>query len=288
MDLRQLRYFLAVADEGHFGRAANRLHIVQPALSMQIRALEESLGAQLFTRSSRRVELTWAGALFRVEAQRTIAQAEHAKRVVQQAARGELGRLRIGCSGSTTFAGIVARHIRAFHARYSKVEVELCETTGPLQEDDIVAGRLDVGYCPTYGGTFNPRLAVQLVGSWPYLVAINREHPLAAHKTIRAKSLLNEPFICIAGSHGNLGFARRVLGREPMAIRSAPSLLTSLTMMAGGLGFGLAPEPMRAVKIPGLAYRPLVGFGELFTLALLSRPDETSGAVNAFMKLTQR
>ena len=96
MDLRQLRYFLAVAQEGHFGRAANRLNIVQPALSMQIRALEESLGAQLFKRTSRRVELTEAGALFRIEAERTIAQAEHAKLVVQRAARGELGSIRIG------------------------------------------------------------------------------------------------------------------------------------------------------------------------------------------------
>ena len=96
MDLRHLRYFLAVAEEGHFGRAAQRLHIVQSALSMQIRSLEEELGGPLFLRTSRRVELTEAGALLRAEAQRTLDQAAHAQQVVQRSLRGEMGTVRIG------------------------------------------------------------------------------------------------------------------------------------------------------------------------------------------------
>src|ERR1700722_17537746 len=105
MDLRHLRYFLAVAEEGHFGRAAERLHIVQPALSMQIKALEGELGTPLFTRTSRRVELTQAGALLRVEAERTLAQAARAKAIVQRAARGEVGHLRIAYTGGAAFSG---------------------------------------------------------------------------------------------------------------------------------------------------------------------------------------
>jgi len=288
MDLRQLRYFLAVAQEGHFGRAANRLHIVQPALSMQIRALEESLGAQLFIRTSRRVELTEAGALFRVEAERTIAQAEHAKLVVQRAARGELGRIRIGfSSGVATFAGLLSRHIRGFHARYPQVEMELREIAIPLQMDDIVAGRLDLGYCPAYGDTFDPRLAVELLGSWPYLVAIGRDHPLAANKTIPAKSLMNEPVVYLAGTHGHVNLVRRVLGREPELSYRATNVLTALTMVAGGLGFALAAQPLSEMRIPGVVYRPLAGFGQRYTLAVLSRSDETSGVVNAFLKLVR-
>ena len=288
MDLRQLRYFLAVAQEGHFGRAANRLHIVQPALSMQIRALEESLGAQLFKRTSRRVELTEAGALFRIEAERTIAQAEHAKLVVQRAARGELGSIRIGfSSGVATFAGLLSRHIRGFHARYPQVEMVLREIAVPLQMDDIVAGRLDLGYCPAYDDTFDPRLAVEFVGSWPYLVAIGRDHPLAANETIPAKSLTNEPVVYLSGTHGHADVVRRVLGREPEVIYRASSVLTALTMVAGGLGFALAGQPLSEMRIPGVVYRPLAGFAQRYTLAVLSRSGETSGVVNAFLKLVR-
>jgi DNA-binding transcriptional LysR family regulator len=287
MDLRQLRYFLAVAQEAHFGRAANRLHIVQPALSMQIRALEESLGVQLFKRTSRRVELTEAGGLFRIEAERTIAQAEHAKLVVQRAARGELGRIRIGFSSGATFAGLLSRHIRWFHARYPKVEMDLREAAVTLQVDDIVAGRLDLGYCPAYGGTFDPRVAVEFVGSWPHLVAIGRDHPLAANETIPAKSLVNEPVVYLSGAQGYVDLVRRVLGREPEVIYRASSVLTGLTMVAGGLGFALAAQPLSEMRIPGVAYRPLAGFGQQYTLAMLSRADETSGVVNAFLKLVR-
>ena len=121
MDLRHLRYFLAVAKEGHFGRAAERLHIVQPALSMQVRALETELGVTLFERTSRRVLLTEAGALFRVEAERTVQQAARAKDVAQRAGRGEVGSVRIGFVASAAFAGKVAADLSALRLRYPAV-----------------------------------------------------------------------------------------------------------------------------------------------------------------------
>jgi DNA-binding transcriptional LysR family regulator len=255
---------------------------------MQIRALEESLGAQLFIRTSRRVELTEAGALFRVEAERTITQAEHAKLVVQRAARGELGSIRIGfSSGAATFAGLLSRHIRRFHARYPQVEMELREIAVPFQMDDIVAGRLDLGYCPVYGDTFDPRLAVELLRSWPYLVAIRRDHPLAANETIPAKSLMNEPVVYLAGTHGHVNLVGRVLGREPVLSYRATNVLAALTMVASGLGFAIAGQPLSEMRIPGVVYRPLAGFGQRYTLAVLSRSDETSGVVNAFLKLVR-
>jgi DNA-binding transcriptional LysR family regulator len=287
MDLRQLRYFLAVAEEAHFGRAANRLHIVQPALSMQIRALEESLGAQLFKRTSRRVELTEAGVLFRVEAQRTIAQAEHATLVVQRAARGELGSIRIGFSTSATYGGLLSKHLRWFHARYPQVQMDLREIDGALQMEDLVAGRLDLGYCPFYGGTLDPRLAMEFLGSWPFFVAIGRDHPLAANKTIPAKSLTNEPVVYLSGGHGHVDLVRRVLGRDPEVAYRAASVLTALTLVAGGLGFGIATQPLTEMRIPGIAYRLLTGFDQRSTLAVLSRSGETSGVVNAFLKLAR-
>ena len=105
MDLRHLRYFLAVAQEGHFGRAAEKLNIVPPALSMQIKALEEELGGPLFIRTSRKVELTEAGKLLQTEAQRTLEQAEHARLTVQRSMRGETGLVRVGFAGNAVFSG---------------------------------------------------------------------------------------------------------------------------------------------------------------------------------------
>ena len=292
MDLKQLRYFLAVAEESHFGRAAQRLHIVQPALSMQIRALEESLGTSLFKRTSRRVELTEAGALLRVEAERTIAQAEHAMRVVQRAARGETGRIRIGFAGVAAFAGagVLSRHIRLFHARHPQVEMELSEMPTGVQAEDIVNGRLDLGYTAASGDTFDSRLAVELVGSWPWLVALCREHPLAANETISTKSLRNESFMTYqtGGDEAvSLKVLRRLLGREPQVTHRVSTVLSGLAIVAGGLALAFVPEPLSQMRIPGLTFRPLADFVPPARLVLLSRADETSGAIKAYLKFVR-
>jgi DNA-binding transcriptional LysR family regulator len=290
MDLKQLRYFLAVAEEGHFGRAAQRVHIVQPALSMQIRALEESLGTSLFKRTTRRVELTEAGSLFRVEADRAIAQVEHAKLVVQRAARGEIGSLRIGFAGNAAFAGVLSGNVRSFHARYPKVQIELREMAPLIQADEIAAGRMDLGYSPVFGGTLDSGLAVHPVGSWRWLIAIGREHPLATSASLAPKSLAKEPFIVYAAHGADVGqleHVRQVLGREPLVAHRAANTLTVLTMVAAGLGVALVPQPLSQVRISGLAYRPLTGFSQRSELVLLSRASETSGAVNAFLTLVR-
>lgn len=288
MDLKQLRYFLAVAEEGHFGRAAQRVHIVQPALSMQIQALEQGLGALLFERTTRRVKLTEAGALLRVEAQRAIAQVEHAKLVVQRAARGEIGNVRIGFAGNAALAGVLSGNIRSFHARYPNVQIALREMAPLLQAEEITAGRLDVGYSPAFGGTLNSGLAVDPVGSWLWLVAIAREHPLAANAALTPKSLRKEPFIVYA-SHGadvgQLEQVRQVLGREPQVAHRAANTLTVLTMVAAGLGVALVPQPISEVRLAGLTYRPLNGLSQRSDLVVLSRTGETSGAVNMFLTL---
>jgi DNA-binding transcriptional LysR family regulator len=167
MELRHLRYFLKVAEEGHFGRAAQRPHIVQPALSMQVRALEEELGTPLFTRTSRRVELTEAGVLFRVEAERTIRQAARAKDVAQRAARGEVGTVRIGFVGNAAFAGKLAADLRSSRFACPKVELQLSELPPLRQVEAVSLGELDVGYVPEFGYSREQELSVDLIASWP-------------------------------------------------------------------------------------------------------------------------
>jgi DNA-binding transcriptional LysR family regulator len=294
MDLKQLRYFLAVADEAHFGRAAQRLHIVQPALSMQIRALETSLGTSLFKRTSRRVELTEAGALLRIEAERAITQVEHAQLVVERAARGEIGVIRVGFSGYAAFTGggVVSRHICLFHARYPKVELQFSEIQPAAMVENIAAARLDLGYTiapPSF--TFDSGLAVDVVASWPWVVAISRRHPLAANETLSAKSLRCEPFIQYQRSVDDaawMDLLRRILGREPQIAYRVPTVLTAMAIVAGGLALGLAPaEALTQIRLPGLTFRPLADPPPQWRLVLLSRSDETAGAINAYLKLVR-
>ena len=163
MDLRHLRYFLSVAEEGHFGRAAKRLHIVQPALSMQIRALEAELGATLFERTSRRVLLTEAGTLFRIEAERTLQQAARAKEVAQRAGRGEVGSVRIGFVGNAAFAGKLASDVSSFRLAYPQVDLELTELAPLRQVEAIHSGQLDAGYVYEFRYAQERELAVDRV-----------------------------------------------------------------------------------------------------------------------------
>lgn len=291
MDLRHLRYFLAVAEEGHFGRAAQRLHIVQSALSMQIRALEEELGGPLFVRTSRRVELTEAGRLLRGEAERTLAQAEHAQRTVQRALRGEMGTVRIGFAGNAVFSGRLMSDVRAFHAAYPEAEVVLRELAPYLQVEAIQAGQLDIGYAPSHGGQIvDDSLCFERIGTWPLLVAMPDSHPLVDARPLQVSMLGAEPLIVYA-AHGAdenmLGGLRRALGREPKVHRTS-STLSVLALVAAGMGVALVPEPLLQVHIPGVAYRRLDGMEPQADLLLVSRNEETGGAVRAFLGIARQ
>ena len=290
MELRHLRYFLAVAEERHFGRAAQRLHIVQPALSMQIRSLEEELGATLFTRTSRRVELTEAGAVLRIEAERTIAQAERARSIVQRSARGEIGSVRIGFAGNAVFAGKLSGDLHKFHGAYPDVQLELREMAPLLQVEAIVAGQLDVSYCPALGSAATPQLRADQVGEWPWIVAIAKDHPLAGRKVLSSKLLVSEPFIAYAADGADAGLAsvlRELLGCEPNIVHRAANTLTVLALAAAGLGIALIPAPLETLTVPNIAYRRLSGCRLSSRLLLLSRVQETTGAVRAYLNLAR-
>ncbi|QEY72036.1 LysR substrate-binding domain-containing protein [Pseudomonas denitrificans (nom. rej.)] len=291
MDLRHLRYFLAVAEEGHFGRAAQRLHIVQSALSMQIRALEEELGGPLFLRTSRRVELTEAGRLLLGEAERTLAQAEHAQRTVQRAIRGEMGTVRIGFAGNAVFSGRLMRDVRAFNAAYPEAEVVLRELAPYHQVEAIQAGQLDVGYAPSHGGQISDSaLCFESIGEWPLLVAMPDTHPLASTDPLRV-SMLGAEALIVYAAHGAdefmLGGLRRALGREPKVHRTS-STLSVLALVAAGMGVALVPEPLMQVRIPGVVYRHLDDLQQPADLLLVSRNGEGGGAVRAFLGIARQ
>jgi DNA-binding transcriptional LysR family regulator len=291
MELRHLRYFLAVADAGHFGRAAEKLHIVQPALSMQIRSLEEELGTPLFTRTSRKVALTEAGELLVEEARRTLGQAERAKEIVQQSARGEIGSVRIGFSGNASFAGRLSGDLRSFHQHFPRVGITLMEASPQQQAEAILAGELDVGYCPTFDIEFHVDLRAERIATWPWVVAMSSDHPLAKRTAVGKAQLLDETFVVYAAHSAEiaqLDLLRHILGKEPKISHSVGNTLTVLTMVSAGLGLGLVPAPLTTVALPGLEYRSLTGVTRMADLVLIYRARETSGAVKTFLAHARR
>ncbi|EGD00627.1 LysR family transcriptional regulator [Burkholderia sp. TJI49] len=288
MDLRHLRYFLAVAEEGHFGRAAERLHIVQPALSVQIRALEDELGTALFVRSTRKVMLTDAGRLLVTEARRTLEQAERAKTLIQRAARGETGVVRIGFVGNAVATGRLSDDLIAFHAAWPGVALELHEMAPAAQQDAILAGRLDIGYCPAFGTAFDAKLSVRTVGSWAWQVVMSDRHPLAKRRTVPIAALMGEPFILYAADgddEGQLAVLRQVLGRAPRVAHKVSSTLSVLALTGAGLGVALAPAPLSRIAAPNVVYRKLGKGGPRSELVALSRIGAEWGAVERYLAM---
>ncbi|PXW34608.1 LysR family transcriptional regulator [Klebsiella oxytoca] len=290
MDLRHLRYFLAVAEEGHFGRAAQRLHIVQPALSMQIKALEEELGGPLFVRTSRKVELTEAGLLLQTEARRTLEQAEHTRLTVQRSIRGETGHVRVGFAGNAVFSGRLTNDLRAFRRTYPDAELVVSEVAPLLQADAILAGQLDVGYAPDHSKIHDSALMSEEVGLWHRQVAMADDNPLASQAYLTIAMLVEEPLIFydIHGADEPLYTAlTTIMGRAPHIAHCTTSTLSVLALAAAGQGLALVPDPLKDVSIPGLVYRPLDAPELSANLMLISRRKENNGAVRAFLKIAR-
>ncbi|KXU84040.1 LysR family transcriptional regulator [Paraburkholderia monticola] len=291
MDLRHLRYFLAVAEEGHFGRAARRLNIVQPALSMQIRALEEELGGPLFLRTSRRVELTEAGMLLREEARRTLDQAEHTRLTVQRSIRGETGNVRVGFAGNAVFSGKLINDLREFHRTYPDADLIVRELAPQLQANAVVAGQLDIGYTPDPGIACDDRLVYESIGAWRILVALPSDHELASKKRLTARMLTTAPLIVYAAQDADESLVhalRQVLDSPPKVTYQAANTLSVLALVASGLGLALVPAPIAQIALPGVVYKPLDLPGLSMDLMRISRVDESSGAVRAFLTLARQ
>lgn len=290
MDLRQMRYFVAVAEEAHFGRAAQRLHIVQPALSMQIRALEQEVGGSLFLRTSRRVELTEAGTLLLQEARRTLAQAERAKAIVQQSLRGEIGTVRVGFAGNAVLTGKLMDDLRAFHQRYPAAQLVLLELAPHVQGAAILAGDMDVGYSPSAGLALDAQLRAEKKGIWPLVVAMASDHPLARTPCVSITALAAEPLILYAMGEGgeDLAVLRQQVGSAANVVHRVSSTLSTLALAAAGWGLALVPASLEQVRIPNLVYRPLAEAGMATDLVLVSRVAETSGAVLAYLALARQ
>ena len=280
-----MRSFLVLAAEGSFRRAAEKLNIVQPALTLQMQTLEDELGSALFLRTSKGVELTTAGKAFQTHAAYTVEQAERARKAVQRAAWGQVGTVRIAFAGSAAVTGRLPLHLKLFQVRYPEVALELQELAPASQADAIEAGRLDLGYCHTHGSAYEFRLRTDVLASLPWLIAMSSDHPLAKEDVIQAELLREENFILFGREGDDVGqlmTLRRLLDREPQFTHVVENALTVLSLAAAGVGLALAPEPMSRVQMPNLVFRPLQQHAEPTNLVLLSRSEENVPAIVNF------
>lgn len=257
MELRLLRYFVTVAEELHFSRAALRLHMAQPPLSQQIRRLEEELGVQLLIRTKRHVELTEPGRQFLASAREILAQMDRAITQVQRTARGELGRITIGMSSSVAFEDTLPRVLREYRERYSGVSIALQEMSANEQLAALREGRIQIGFLRPPNQ--EPEIVITPFYRVPLVAVLPAEHPLAARKRIPLKALAKDPFIIVPRNRA-LGGLDLVLeaclraGFTPQVSQEALELQSVIGYVAAGFGVSLVPWTARNLIHSGVAF----------------------------------
>ncbi len=272
MELRHLRYFTAVAEELHFGRAAARLHLAQPPLSQQIRALEAEVGAELFARTSRKVALTPAGEAFLEHARAALERADAALEAARSVADGRAGRLDLGFV-NPAMDGFLSRVVADFRRDHPGVALSLREMSSPAQVDELRAGTLHAGFI-RYAGQDLRGLEFRVVHREPYVAALPPDHPLARRKRVPLALLAREPLILapravMPGLHEAMLAALRATGHEPVVAQEALSKHTTLSLVAARLGLALVPASCAAWRRRGVVLREVEGELPVIELALV-------------------
>lgn len=257
-EIRHLRYFVAVAEELHFGRAAQRLNIAQPGLSQQIKALETELGVPLLMRTRRRVELTAAGQVFLEEGRRALTQVERAEKLARRAASGEIGRLAIGGTEAATWV-VLPQLVREFRKRHPNVDLAIREMPSPAQLSALRNAEIDVGFVRPPLGTEG--LVARTVLEEKLGVILPKAHPLAKRAEIPITALRDEPLVVHpARPSGWAEFMTSICrnaGFEPLVAQEASETATAVSFVAAGLGLTIVPVSLKGLVRPGLVYRPV-------------------------------
>jgi DNA-binding transcriptional LysR family regulator len=288
VELRHLRYFVAVAEELHFGRAADRLGIAQPPLSRQIQQLEEELGFLLFERSRPRVGLTAAGSVLLEHARRVFEGIDAGIRDARRTSLGERGRVNVGYPSSLAYSGLTEL-LRAFRARFPDVEVGLRELPIAAQIEALKSGQIDVGF--VRGRIDDPALATEIARRETFVLAMPLGHPLAKRKSILLSSVALEPFVFFPRERGPAFFDQlialcREAGFNPRIAHEAPPL-DVLSLVSAGFGISIVPSSVRESRRSDVVLRPLSGapVSELFIAWRLS---DLSPSRRQFVELVRR
>jgi DNA-binding transcriptional LysR family regulator len=292
MELRHLRYFVAVAEERSFRRAAERLGIQQPPLSLQIRHLEREMGTSLFRRHARGVEPTDAGRLLLEEARVILNQVEQAKSGVARRGRGESGQLNVGSSGATDFHPLIPAIIREYGTEFPDVDLVPEASNTALMLARLRAGALDLAFVRPPVVERDGLVAIRLVDEDSVMVLPSR-HPLAGRRAAPLSALARETLILHSravnpGGHDLIVAACRHAGFEPILGQSAPQIVSIVPMVAAGLGVSIVPQSMSRVAIDGAFFLPIEGGGPRAEIWLAHCRDERSPTVRKFVAVARR
>ncbi|ARV62435.1 LysR family transcriptional regulator [Nostocales cyanobacterium HT-58-2] len=289
MELRHLRYFVAVAEELHFGRAAERLHMTQQPLSQQIRQLEDELGVLLFHRTKRQVQLTEAGKAFLLEARQILLKAAQAVEIARQVARGESGRLKIGFSGFATYS-VLPKALRIFRDRFPGIELDLEEMTTSAQVQALQEQQIHLGLMiPPVSDT---TLTLEPILREPLVVILPETHPLATQLELALPTLANESFILVS-RHLEPGYYDQCIslfqqaGFSPKVVQKASQKQTILGLVSAGLGVSLAPASIRNIHRTGVVYITLNTSNAEVELVAVWRQNEPSPVLQTFLKVVK-
>jgi len=289
MELRHLRYFVAVAEELHFGRAAARLFIAQPPLSQQIQQLERELGVTLFQRTSRRVQITPAGEVFLAGARQTLTTLDAAVHSTRRAARGETGWLGIGFAASATY-DLLPAVLHDFRAQFPEVELSLMELNAAEQSLALRERSIHVGFARPHAEEVD--VVIEAVLREPFLVALPDAHPLAARPLLSLAMLAEEPFISFPEkplpSYAQVVRAIcEAAGFAPRVVQEVREMQTAISLVAAGLGIALLPASVQHLHRDGVVYRPLPDSAPRTELAVLSRKEDASPVLQNFLAIVR-
>ncbi|WP_315874691.1 LysR family transcriptional regulator [Thermocoleostomius sinensis] len=290
MDLRHLRYFMAVAEELHFGRAAERLHIAQPPLSQQIRQLEAELGFQLFYRTKRSVELTEAGQVFLQECQRLFRQLDQAIEMGRQVSRGELGQLVIGFVSSAAY-NVLPTLLRSFRMQIPKVSLELHELTTDQQLHWLHDRRLDVGLIRP--PVDDPTFAAFTILQESLVVALPEQHPLACQHHVSLQQLAHEAFVLFPrplapGLYDQIISLCQQVGFSPNVVQEAIQMQTIVSLVAAEIGVAIVPISLQNLQRTGVIYKPLQEPTPKAEIAIAWRRSDVSPIVERFLEIARQ
>lgn len=288
MELRHLRYFVAVAEELHFGRAAERLGMAQPPLSQQIKALEQETGVTLLDRTKRRVELTAAGQIFLEQSRKILAQAEQAVLAARRAARGQTGKLVVGFVSSAVY-GKVTSIFRIMQEEYPDVSLLLQDLSSVEQVEAMKAYRLDVGLIRPPVET-DESLITRVIWREPLVVVLPRRHRLAGRKKIATEELAEESFLLVdaPGFQDQLVRICALAGFSPRIVQQARSTPTIVNLIAGGIGISVVPASLRNLHRQGVIYRSIEAPAPTIELAVMWRKNDRSPALGTFLQIVWR
>jgi DNA-binding transcriptional LysR family regulator len=291
IELRQLRYFVAVAEEMHFGRAAERLHMTQPPLSQTIQALEAALGTPLFLRTRRSVALTPAGTAMLLQARRLLRQAEALPELARRAAAGESGRLSLAFVSTADYS-VLPPFLREFREKYPQVQIDLREATTDVQLEELAHGRIDAGL-------LIPPLPDRLRADLDYTKVLAEPLVLAAPKGMAAlrgkasvplRAVADVPLIIFPrriapAFHDAILACFRNAGLTPQIGQEAIQMQTIVSLVSAGMGIALVPQSVSNLKRPGVEYKQLLDRTPLTETGMAWRRDNASPVLHAFLKL---